>query len=118
MRENFGAESFQQALIPKGLKIICKVSREIYAPCSRGEGVPLFLLLRKAKGALPFLPSTSVRQRTVIFCMDLPFMRTALTHQRDRGFPEVRNPTCRVEAPALRGPRIRAFAPGTLESLD
>jgi hypothetical protein len=25
MRENFGAKSFQQALIPNGLKIICKV---------------------------------------------------------------------------------------------
>jgi len=91
MRENFGAESFQQTLIPKGLKIICKVSREIYAPCSRGEGVPLFLLLRKAKGALPFLPSTSVRQRTVIFCMDLPFMRTALVPPRSEN-PDLGHP--------------------------
>jgi hypothetical protein len=34
--------------------------------------------------------------------MDLPFMRTALARQGDRGLPEVRNPTWRVEAPGLR----------------
>ena len=40
MRENFGAESFQQALIPKGLKIICKVLRGNLHPLLEGEGVP------------------------------------------------------------------------------
>jgi hypothetical protein len=29
--------------------------------------------------------------------MDLPFMRTALARQGNRGLPEVRNPTWRVE---------------------
>jgi hypothetical protein len=38
MREDFGAKSLQKALISKGLKIICKVSREICTPWSRGEG--------------------------------------------------------------------------------
>jgi hypothetical protein len=32
MRENLGAESFQQALIQNELQIICKVLREIYTP--------------------------------------------------------------------------------------
>ena len=36
MRENLAAKSFQQALIPKGLKIICNVSREIYTPLGEG----------------------------------------------------------------------------------
>jgi hypothetical protein len=36
MRENLAAKSFQQALISKGLQIICKVLREIYTPWSRG----------------------------------------------------------------------------------
>jgi hypothetical protein len=41
MRENLGLKGFQQALIPNGLKIICKVLREIYTPEGyRGEGVP------------------------------------------------------------------------------
>jgi len=39
MRENLGVKSFQQALIQHELQIICKVLREIYTPCSRGEGV-------------------------------------------------------------------------------
>jgi len=40
MRENYGSESFQQALIPNGLKIICKVLRDIYTPLgyTGGEG--------------------------------------------------------------------------------
>ena len=42
MREDLGAKSFQQVLIPNGLQIICKVSRKIYLPWSRGggEGAP------------------------------------------------------------------------------
>jgi len=32
MRENFGAISFSQALIPNELKIICKVYGDIYTP--------------------------------------------------------------------------------------
>jgi hypothetical protein len=32
MRENLGSKSFQQALIPNGLEIICKDSGEIYTP--------------------------------------------------------------------------------------
>jgi hypothetical protein len=32
MRENFGAKSFQHALILNGLEIICKVLRGIYTP--------------------------------------------------------------------------------------
>ena len=36
MREHLASKSFQQALIPKGLKIICKVLKGIYTPCSRG----------------------------------------------------------------------------------
>jgi hypothetical protein len=32
MRENLGARSFQQALIPGSLKIICKVEGKIYTP--------------------------------------------------------------------------------------
>jgi hypothetical protein len=36
MREDLEAKSFQQALIPNGLKIICKVLREIYTPWYRG----------------------------------------------------------------------------------
>ncbi len=39
MRENLGSESFQQALIPNELQIICKVLREIYTPRGYGEGV-------------------------------------------------------------------------------
>jgi hypothetical protein len=38
MRENLGAKSFQQALIPNGLKIICKVSRENLHPLVEGVG--------------------------------------------------------------------------------
>jgi hypothetical protein len=42
MRENFGAISFSQALIPNELKIICKVYGDIYTPGGyRGEGVPV-----------------------------------------------------------------------------
>jgi hypothetical protein len=38
----FEAEIFPQALIPKGLKIICKVFRKIYTPGGyMGGGVPL-----------------------------------------------------------------------------
>jgi hypothetical protein len=41
MRENFGVKSFQQELISNGLKIICKVLREIYTPQGyRGGGGP------------------------------------------------------------------------------
>jgi len=32
MRENLGSKGFQQALIPNGLKIICKVHWRIYTP--------------------------------------------------------------------------------------
>jgi hypothetical protein len=32
MRENLGSRSFTQALILNELKIICKISREIYTP--------------------------------------------------------------------------------------
>ena len=32
MRENLRPKSFQQALIPNELQIICKVSDEIYTP--------------------------------------------------------------------------------------
>jgi len=39
MRENLGPKSFQQALIPNGLKIICKVLRGICPPWSRGGGL-------------------------------------------------------------------------------
>jgi hypothetical protein len=38
MRESLGAKSFQQKLIPNGLKIICKISRKIYTPWDRGWG--------------------------------------------------------------------------------
>jgi hypothetical protein len=39
MREKLGLKSFQQALIPNGLEIICKVLREIYTPLGyRGVG--------------------------------------------------------------------------------
>jgi hypothetical protein len=38
MREDLGTKSFQQALIPNGLKIICKVSREIYTSLVEGVG--------------------------------------------------------------------------------
>jgi hypothetical protein len=38
MRENFAAKSFAQALIQNGLKIICKVLKEIFPPWWRGEG--------------------------------------------------------------------------------
>jgi hypothetical protein len=39
MRENLGSKSFAQALIPNGLKIICKVEGEIYTPQGyRGGG--------------------------------------------------------------------------------
>jgi hypothetical protein len=38
----FGSEVFPQALISNELKIICKVSENIYTPGGyRGEGVPL-----------------------------------------------------------------------------
>jgi hypothetical protein len=41
MRENLGSKSFQQALIPNELEIICKVSEEIYTPQGyRGGRVP------------------------------------------------------------------------------
>jgi hypothetical protein len=38
MREDLGAKSFQQALIPKGLKIICKVLRGNLHPLVQGGG--------------------------------------------------------------------------------
>ena len=38
MREKLGSEGFQQALISNGLKIICKVLREIYTPRGYGGG--------------------------------------------------------------------------------
>jgi hypothetical protein len=41
MRENLRSKSFQQALIPNGLQIICKVLREIYTPRGYMGGVPL-----------------------------------------------------------------------------
>jgi predicted GNAT family acetyltransferase len=42
MRENLGAKSFQQALIPNELEIICKVSGGIYTPGGyRGRGYAL-----------------------------------------------------------------------------
>ena len=42
MREILGVKSFQQALIPMGLKMICKVSGGIYTPGGiGGGGVPV-----------------------------------------------------------------------------
>jgi hypothetical protein len=42
MRENVESKSFQQALIPKELQIICKVSKGIYTPqgYTGGRGCP------------------------------------------------------------------------------
>ena len=40
MRENLGAKSFQQALIPNELKIICKVLRGNLHPLLEGGGLP------------------------------------------------------------------------------
>jgi hypothetical protein len=40
MRENFGAKRFQQALIPNGLKIICKVLKGNLHPVLSGGGSP------------------------------------------------------------------------------
>jgi hypothetical protein len=72
MRENLGAKSFAQALISNELKIICKVLREIFTPCSRGVGVALQKVdsdQRSVKS--PALAITSiVHQGKVIFCND------------------------------------------------
>jgi hypothetical protein len=58
MRENLGAKSFSQELIPNGLEIICKASGKIYTPGGyRGVGVSLRYkpggLLTEQTGRIP-----------------------------------------------------------------
>jgi len=60
MRENLGSKSFQQALIPNELEIICKVSEEIYTPQGyRGVGC-----LKRSVNSEQW----SVKARTSVHC--------------------------------------------------
>ena len=58
-----------------------------------GEGGTPFSASEEGKGCSPFSSINYCAPTEVIFCTDLPFMRTALARQGDRGHREVRNPT-------------------------
>jgi hypothetical protein len=64
MRENFGPKRFQQSLIPNGLKIICKVRKEIYTPLGyRGgclKGINRADIRHIEPGAYPTLRRSSM----------------------------------------------------------
>ena len=67
MRENFGAKSFQQALISNELKIICKVLKGIYTSLVEGGGVPCS---GDTDRSVPDRSDNEQRSARVVACVD------------------------------------------------
>jgi tRNA1(Val) A37 N6-methylase TrmN6 len=85
MREHLASKSFQQALIQNGLKIICKDLKGIYTPCSRGGGLPRYIICIPpfAKSAKDGAPSSvwqgAARDQLIPGPLIIPIVRRVRT---------------------------------------